>query len=67
MDEMTPTQWIAKCAECLHERWQTVETAQLEEVAVGIWQDSRMRIMPPHEAAAAWLKPVGSNDNQQIQ
>lgn len=58
MDQLTPTQWIAKCAERLHERWHTVETAQLEEVAVGIWQDANLRSMEPSEAAATWLKPV---------
>lgn len=58
MDEMTPAQWIAKCAERLHQRWRTVEPAQLEEVALGIWQDARLRGMPPNEAAALWLSPI---------
>jgi hypothetical protein len=58
MDEITPSQWIAKCGKKLHERWHTVETAQLEEVAVVIWQDATLRSMPPEEAAAAWLSPV---------
>ena len=58
MDDLTPTQWITKCAERLHDRWQTVEHGQLEEVAVVIWQDANLRAMEPHEAAAAWLKPV---------
>ncbi len=58
MDEMTPTQWIAKCAERLHQRWQTVEPRQLEEVAVEIWRDRSLRAMEPAEAAACWLKPI---------
>lgn len=58
MDEMTPSQWIAKCGEKLHERWHTVETAQLEEVAVDIWRDKKLRAMDPGEAAAVWLRPV---------
>lgn len=58
VDQLTPTQWIAKCAERLHERWHTVEPAQLEEVAVGIWQDAQLRSMTPSEAAALWLEPV---------
>jgi hypothetical protein len=60
MNEMTPSQWISKCAERLHDRWQTVEHAQLEEVAVGIWQEERLRILPPAEAAALWLTPIAS-------
>lgn len=58
MDDLTPTQWISKCAERLHKRWQTVEAAQLEEVAVSIWQDAKMRALEPGQAAAVWLKPV---------
>jgi hypothetical protein len=61
METPTPSQWIAKCAERLHERWQTVEVAQLEEVAVGIWQDTSLRCMEPDDAAAAWLKPVSGD------
>lgn len=58
MDTLTPSKWIAACAERLHERWRTLEAAQLEEVAVGIWQDARLRTMEPAEAAAVWLLPV---------
>ena len=58
MNNLTPSQWIAKCAERLHERWHTVEAAQLEEVAVVIWQDANLRSLDPTEAAAIWLKPV---------
>ncbi len=55
---MTPSQWIAKCAERLRDRWHTVEPARLEEVAVIIWQDDNLRTLPPEEAAARWLRPV---------
>lgn len=61
METLTPSKWIAACAERLHERWHTVEAAQLEEVAVGIWQDARLRTMEPAEAAAVWLLPVGQH------
>ena len=58
METITQTQWIARCAQRLHERWRTVEAAQLEEVAVVIWQDEQLRNMEPSEAAALWLQPV---------
>lgn len=58
MDQIAPSQWIAKCGEKLHERWDTVETAQLEEVAVDIWRDAKLRVMPPDDAAQAWLSPI---------
>jgi hypothetical protein len=62
METLTPSQWIAACAKRLHERWKTVDAGELEEVAVGIWQDARLRSMEPAEAAALWLLPVGPVD-----
>lgn len=61
MDDMTPSQWIAACAERLHERWQTVAPAQLEEVAMDIWRDAQLRSMAPSDAAALWLRPITPN------
>ena len=58
MHHLTPSQWINQCAEKLQERWRTVETTQLEEVAVVIWQDAHLRAMEPHEAAKEWLTPI---------
>lgn len=58
MDTLLPTQWIAQCADRLHQRWRTVEPAQLEELAVDLWKDVQLRAMPPEEAAAIWLSPV---------
>ena len=62
MDELPPNQWITECAERLHERWRTVETAQLEEVAVDLWRDAHLRSMPPSDAAALWLSPIAYSD-----
>ncbi len=58
MDELSPSQWVTRCAERLHDRWHTVEPAQLEEVAMELWRDSHLRALPPAEAAALWLSPV---------
>lgn len=58
MDHLSPTQWVAQCADRLQQRWQTVESAQLEEVAMELWRDSYLRALPPAEAAALWLIPV---------
>lgn len=56
--ELNPTQWIAACAETLRERWRTVPSRELEEVAILIWQDEALRSEPPREAAIKWLGPV---------
>ena len=61
MSNLNPTEWIAQCAQRLRMRWQTVEIAQLEEVAVEIWRDARLRSLPPYEAAAQWLKPIAGH------
>ena len=62
MDELPPSQWITECVERLHERWRTVETAQLEEVALELWRDAQLRSMPPSDAAAQWLSPIAYSD-----
>ncbi len=58
MDQINPIEWITRCAARLHERWRSVEPADLEEVAVVIWQNPELRSKPPEEAAAAWLRPI---------
>lgn len=55
MEDISPTQWVIQCAERLHERWKTVEPAQLEEVAMELWHDEQFRLLPPAEAASLWL------------
>lgn len=58
--ELTPSQWIAKCAARLGERWRTAATAELEAAAVEVWRDAKLRELPPEDAAVAWLAPIGA-------
>lgn len=58
MQSMSPGQWIAKCAERLHDRWRTVPATELEEVAVELWRDPALRELDPTLAAARWLQPI---------
>lgn len=58
METLLPTQWIAQCAERLHQRWTTVDLAMLEEVAMDLWKNTEYRTMEPIEAAASWLTPI---------
>ena len=62
MKTLAPTQWISQCAARLQQRWPTVAPEQLEEVAIGIWQDGDLRQKPPIEAATTWLQPVTVGD-----
>ena len=64
METLSPSKWIAQCAQRLQERWLTVAPEVLEEVAVDIWKDAQFRDMPPVEAAIAWLAPIaGPSDS----
>lgn len=56
--ELTPSQWIARCAARLGARWRTAATADLEAAAVEVWHDPTLRELTPEDAAAAWLAPV---------
>ncbi|MEO7887673.1 MAG: hypothetical protein ABIR76_13135 [Polaromonas sp.] len=58
METITQNEWVVRCAERLRQRWRTVETLQLEEVAMVMWADVHLRCMEPCDAAAQWLKPV---------
>lgn len=50
------TQWIARCAARLGERWTTVPTSELEEGAIVPWQDLQLRPLKPARAAAKCLR-----------
>jgi hypothetical protein len=60
MNAVPHTVWIAACAHALQQRWRTVDPAQLEEVADDLWQNERLRAMPPRQAAESWLEPVAA-------
>jgi hypothetical protein len=59
--ELTPSQWIARCAARLRERWRTAPVSELEGAAVEVWRDERLPELPPEEAASHWLSPVGDH------
>lgn len=58
---LTPSQWIARCAARLGERWRTVPAAELEAAAVEVWRDESLRALLPEDAASRWLAPVGDH------
>ena len=49
-------QWVAQCARRLRERWPHADPTSIEEAAVELWEDERLRTMPPVEAAETWLR-----------
>lgn len=53
-----PTTWLHRVSTRLQAQWPTVDPQQLDDVALDLWRDERLRAMPPEEAAVAWLRPV---------
>jgi hypothetical protein len=56
MQELHASEWIDRCSLRLQEQWRSVEPAQLDDVAIELWNDPRWRCMAPELAAVAWLK-----------
>ena len=50
--------WCAIAAHALAHRFPHVPPAQLDEVALELHREPRMRAMPAARAVAAWLAPV---------
>ncbi|HEX2539903.1 MAG TPA: hypothetical protein VHM00_02355 [Caldimonas sp.] len=55
MDEIRQQEWVAQCARRLRQHWRTIDLGSLEEVALELFADERMRSMSPAAAATAWL------------
>ncbi|HSV61470.1 MAG TPA: hypothetical protein VLJ19_21480 [Variovorax sp.] len=55
---MTREDWIAICAHHLQRHWRTVDPQELDQVAGELWEDERLRVQPPAEAAREWLLPI---------
>jgi len=62
MDSVASSTWIAAAAHALQRRWRTVAPEQLEELAADLWQDERLRSLPPVDAAHEWLRPIWDVD-----
>ncbi|WP_418317045.1 hypothetical protein [Piscinibacter sakaiensis] len=50
--------WIAACSHRLQRQWPSIDPDQLEELADTLWQDQRLRLLEPTDAAVEWLQPV---------
>ena len=50
--------WLRVVARALRKRWPSVDQVELDDQAVQLWQDERLRGLEAHQAAAEWLKPL---------
>ena len=48
-------EWIVRCAYRLRQRWRTIDTKSLEEVAADLLRDESLCKLGPEEAAREWL------------
>lgn len=58
--------WIAACSRRLQRQWRTVDPEVLDEVALDLWNDPRLRAMEPAAAAVDWLEPVTDFDHPNV-
>jgi len=49
-------EWLARCAERLHEQWPRLPLDQLEEVAAEIQRNAQRQVEEPEHAALEWLR-----------
>ena len=59
MDTPTPAHaWLEVVFARLQQQWPTVDPTRLDDVALDLWNDERLRSMPPDKAGREWLMPV---------
>ena len=54
-------QWLAAVSARLQQQWPRIDPAQLDELALDLWRDEKLRAMEPERAAEDWLRPVNAD------
>jgi hypothetical protein len=42
----------------LQQQWPTIDPTRLDDLALDLWRDEKLRSMLPERAADEWLRPV---------
>lgn len=50
--------WLRAMSERLQQQWPTIDPQRLDDLALDLWRDERLRALPAREAAEVWLQPV---------
>jgi hypothetical protein len=59
MEFSTPaSEWLAAMSSRLQQQWPTIDPTRLDDLALDLWRDERLRAMRPEAAAEEWLRPV---------
>jgi hypothetical protein len=58
--EHTPSKpardWISRCSDRLQKQWRTIDPTRLDDLAMDLARDERLRAMEPEVAAVEWLR-----------
>ena len=55
------SRWLAAVSARLQQRWPTIDPEQLDDLALDLWRDEKLRAMEPERAADEWLRPVNAD------
>jgi hypothetical protein len=56
MDPIPASDWISRCSARLQQQWRTIDPTRLDDLAVELARDERLRAMEPAAAALEWLR-----------
>jgi hypothetical protein len=54
--------WLRAMSERLQQQWPTIDPQRLDDLALDLWRDERLRALPARDAAEVWLQPVTARD-----
>jgi hypothetical protein len=57
-DGISAGDWLAQMSTRLQQQWPTIDPTRLDDLALDLSRDQRLRAMAPREAADEWLRPV---------
>ena len=58
MNSRNASDWLAAVSSRLQRQWPTIDPVRLDDVALELWRDERLRALMPEQAAEDWLQPV---------
>lgn len=54
--------WLRTMSERLQQQWPSIDPQRLDDLALDLWRDERLRTLSAPEAADVWLRPVTVRD-----
>ena len=56
MENIPATHWISRCSERLQEQWPRIDVTRLDDLALDLSLDPKLRALEPTRAAVEWLR-----------